>query len=72
LTLTFGTYPMISLKEARDLLIDAERALKAGINPADHKKSLKQAERSDSVNSLEVEARAYLCGKSPPGVLFWT
>jgi hypothetical protein len=41
-TLTFGIYPLVSLKEARDKLVDAKRSLKAGLNPAHEKKALKR------------------------------
>jgi hypothetical protein len=56
-TLTFGTYPMASLKEARDLLIDAKRDLKAGINPALKKKCLKETGPSEALDSFEAAAR---------------
>jgi integrase len=59
LTATFGTYPLVSLKEARDLLVDAKRSIKAGINPVEQQKYLKQAERSESLNSFEVVAREW-------------
>jgi integrase len=58
-TLTIGTYPLVSLKEARELLIDAKRTLKSGINPACQKKILKQTEHLSSVNSFEAVAREW-------------
>jgi hypothetical protein len=49
-TLTFGTYPMVSLKDARDKLVDAKRSLKAGVNPTLQKKRLKATERAETEN----------------------
>jgi hypothetical protein len=63
LTLTFGTYPLISLKEARDKLVDAKRTLKAGIDPGQQKKSIQEAVRAESVNSFEVVAREWFARK---------
>ncbi|MDR1298512.1 MAG: Arm DNA-binding domain-containing protein [Deltaproteobacteria bacterium] len=58
-TLTFGTYPTASLKEARDLLIDAKRDLKAGSNPALKKKCLKEAGPSEALDSFEAVVREW-------------
>ncbi|MDR1578120.1 MAG: integrase family protein [Deltaproteobacteria bacterium] len=44
-TLTFGTYPLVSIKEARDKLVEAKRSPKAGLNPALEKKRLNEAEK---------------------------
>jgi integrase len=59
LTLTFGTYPLISLKEARNLLIDARRSLKAGIDPSAQKQILKKATSHLALNSFETVAREW-------------
>jgi integrase len=50
---------MVSLKEARDLLIDAKRDLKAGINPALKKKCLKETGPSEAFDSFEAVAREW-------------
>lgn len=63
LTLTFGTYPLVSLREAREKLTEAKRALKAGINPALRKKCLQEAERAVALNSFEVVAREWFENK---------
>jgi hypothetical protein len=53
-TLTFGTYPLVSHKEARDRLVDTKRSLKAGINPAWQKQLVKEAEHSVTLNFFEI------------------
>ncbi|MDR1578457.1 MAG: tyrosine-type recombinase/integrase [Deltaproteobacteria bacterium] len=62
-TLTFGTYPLVSLKEARDKLVEAKRSLKAGFNPTLKIKSLKEAERPVILNSFEIVAREWFENK---------
>jgi hypothetical protein len=59
LTMTFGTYPMITLKEARDKLVDAKRALNTGIDPGAQKKAVKEAIISEARNSFEAVAREW-------------
>jgi uncharacterized protein with GYD domain len=59
LTLTIGTYPMVSLKEARDKLVDAKRSLKVGVDPGARKKATNEALKSASLNSFEVVAREW-------------
>jgi hypothetical protein len=39
-TITFGSYPEISIKQARELLADAKIALQNGVNPMAQKKAL--------------------------------
>ncbi|MDR0620455.1 MAG: integrase arm-type DNA-binding domain-containing protein [Deltaproteobacteria bacterium] len=58
-TVTFGTYPLVSLKEARDKLVDAKRAIKAGINPAAQKQALKEAKQAATLNTFDVVAREW-------------
>ncbi|MDR3203300.1 MAG: integrase arm-type DNA-binding domain-containing protein [Deltaproteobacteria bacterium] len=59
LTITFGTYPLVSLKEARNRLVDAKRSLNAGINPAKQKQLVKEAEHSASRNSFEIVSKEW-------------
>jgi hypothetical protein len=59
-TLTFGTYPMLSHKEAREKLLEAKKTISSGINPVVQKKVTKEAERTDLLNSFEVVAREWV------------
>jgi integrase len=62
-TLTFGAYPLMSLREAREKLFDAKRALKSGVNPGLQKKTLSEAAIAESKNSFEVVAREWFENK---------
>jgi hypothetical protein len=57
--MTFGTYPLVSLKQARNQLVDAKRLLSSGINPSTHKKILKNADKAEAKNSFETVAREW-------------
>jgi integrase len=63
LTMTFGQYPRVSLKEARDKLYEAKKVLDAGLDPAQEKKVVKEAEILASQNSFEVVAREWFENK---------
>ena len=41
--LSFGEYPTVSLKDARERREEAKRMLSRGIDPSDHKRQLRQA-----------------------------
>ena len=41
--LSFGEYPTVSLKDARERREDAKRMLSRGIDPSDHKRQMRQA-----------------------------
>lgn len=57
--LTFGSYPEVSLTDARDRRDDARRLLREGVDPGVEKKK-RAAERSSSIAaSFEVVARAW-------------
>jgi hypothetical protein len=58
-TLTFGTYPLISLKQARDQLVNAKRLLQSGINPTAQKKAINDAIIAENSHSFEVVAREW-------------
>jgi len=62
--LALGTYPEISLLEARGRLIAARKTLAQGIDPAMQKKAQKKAQ-TDSTNSFEIVAREWH-GKQKP------
>ena len=53
--LTFGGYPEVSLKEARDLRDDARRALRSGVDPAEARKR----PAGDADNTIEAVARRW-------------
>ena len=57
--LSFGTYPAVSLKEARDKREEARKQLARGIDPAAQKKALKAAKAELNANSFEVVAREW-------------
>lgn len=57
--LSLGTYPDISLKEAREKRDTARKQLANGIDPASHRKALKRAKSEANANSFEVVAREW-------------
>lgn len=57
--LSFGTYPEISLKDARSRRDRARRLLAEGIDPAGHKKAVKAAARAQVAHSFEVVGREW-------------
>lgn len=63
--LSFGIYPDIGLKEARQRRDDARKLLAAGVDPSEHRKAYKASRSSSAVNSFEVVAREWF-GKYAP------
>jgi integrase len=61
--LSFGTYPQISLADARQRREEAKRLLANGVDPAEIKKAQKAAVMSSNQNSFEVIARAWHAGR---------
>lgn len=59
-TLSFGTYPEVSLADARERRAQARRQVAAGIDPGEHRKAEKAAGQERSANSFEVVAREWL------------
>jgi hypothetical protein len=57
--LSLGTYPEVSLKEARERLEEARKLLAAGVDPSAHRKAVKAAKETDAGNSFEVVAREW-------------
>ncbi|MCD8141540.1 MAG: integrase arm-type DNA-binding domain-containing protein [Planctomycetaceae bacterium] len=57
--LTIGEYPVISLKKAREKLADAKRLLADGIDPAEHKQSMKRMDTEAVENSFEMVAKEW-------------
>jgi integrase len=63
--LSFGTYPDVSLKDARDRRDDARKQLAADIDPGEHRKARKTALTVSLQNSFEVVAREWFARYSP-------
>jgi integrase len=61
--LAFGSYPEISLSDARQRREDARKLLANGVDPGEIKKAQKAAIISSSEHSFEVIARAWHAGK---------
>ncbi|TWI12719.1 tyrosine-type recombinase/integrase [Aerolutibacter ruishenii] len=58
--LAHGTYPEVTLAQARERLAAARKLLAAGVDPADHKRAEKAAGDDRAANSFEVIAREWL------------
>jgi integrase len=67
-TLSFGAYPAVSLKDARQKREEAKAQLAQNIDPSTHKQAVKTAARAASNNSYEIIAREWFA-KYAPG---WT
>lgn len=63
--LAHGTYPEVSLAEARERRDDARKLLAAGTDPGEHKKAEKQAGEDRAANNFEAVAREWF-GKFAP------
>jgi integrase len=58
-TLSFGAYPAVSLKDARQKRDEAKEQLASGIDPGAHKKAVKAAVRAGAGNTFEIVAREW-------------
>jgi len=58
-TLSFGAYPAVSLKEARNGREEAKEQIAKGIDPSVHRKVAKTTKKAESDNSLSVVAREW-------------
>lgn len=63
--LSIGTYPDISLSEARDRREEARKRLSQGIDPSEYKKVMKTVAIERQANSFEVIAREWIMKKMP-------
>lgn len=63
--LSLGTYPEVSLKEARERRDEARRLLAKGVDPGEHRKAQKAAQQDRAANSFEVVAREWHAKFSP-------
>ena len=64
-TLSFGAYPAVSLKDARQKREEAKALLARGIDPGTHKQNLKAAAKAKGTNSFEAVAREWFAKHSP-------
>lgn len=58
--LSFGTYPQVSLKDARDHREEAKKLLANGADPGEVKKEQKAAQRATRYYTFEVVAREWI------------
>lgn len=63
--LSLGTYPDITLKQARERRDEARRLVASGIDPAEQRKAQKAAHASANANSFEVVAREWFAKQAP-------
>lgn len=64
-TLTFGPYPEVSLREAREKRLGARRLLVNGIDPAKHRNDAKRLAAANAGNTFEKIARDWYANKLP-------
>lgn len=57
--LAHGTYPDVSLAQARERREETRKLLGAGIDPGEHRKAVKAAREERSANSFEIVAREW-------------
>lgn len=57
--LSFGTYPDVSLKAAREKLADARKLLASQVDPGENRKATKAASADRAANSFEVITREW-------------
>jgi integrase len=58
--LSFGIYPYVTLKEARERRYEARKLLANHINPSDARKAKAQADEQSSTNTFELVAREWI------------
>ncbi len=58
--LSFGVYPDVGLKEARECRDEARKLLVAGIDPGENRKAVKAAKAERGANTFEVIAREWI------------
>ncbi len=63
--LSFGVYPDVSLKSARDRRDDARKLLANDVDPGEQRKAIKAAKGDRAANSFEVIAREWFAKLSP-------
>jgi len=63
--LSLGTYPEVSLKDARQRRDDARKLLADSVDPGENRKAVKATKTERAANSFEVIAREWFARKSP-------
>lgn len=63
--LSLGTYPDVSLADARARRDEARKILTNGIDPSEHRKAMKSAYADRAENSFEAIAREWFAKQSP-------
>jgi len=63
--LSLGVYPDISLKDARDRRDESRKLVANNIDPSEHRKAKKSAQRSASDNSFELISREWFLKQKP-------
>jgi integrase len=63
--LSLGTYPEVSLKDARERREEARRLLAAGVDPSVHRQATKAAREAENANTFEVVGREWFGKQSP-------
>jgi integrase len=63
--LSLGTYPEVSLKEAREKRDEARKLLAADIDPSENRKAVKAAKVERGANSFEVVTREWFAKHAP-------
>ena len=66
--LAHGTYPEVSLADARERRDAARKLLATGVDPGEHKKAAKAASEERAANSFEVVAREWFAKQKPSWV----
>ncbi|HET7831821.1 MAG TPA: integrase arm-type DNA-binding domain-containing protein [Gallionella sp.] len=62
--LSLGTYPEVSLKEARERRDEARKLLAGGVDPSANRKAVKAAKSERAANSFEAIAREWFAKQS--------
>jgi hypothetical protein len=57
--LSIGTYPTVSLKEARERREEAKKLLSQGVDPGEHRKAVKASVRAAVEDAFETVAREW-------------
>lgn len=63
-SLSFGSYPEITLKRAREKRDDARTLIAEGVNPSDHRKAVQLSLENARADTLEVMSREWLLHKA--------
>ena len=66
--ISLGTYPDVSLKQARDRRDDARKLVADSIDPSAHRKAMESARETEQANSFEVIAREWFSKQKPKWV----